>query len=76
MLTVRNNLASHLVIPRGNGTGGALKLTPKGLAMIEDSLSEEETDKEIKEGTKGDHPWIWRHRNTAGHGKEYDYHSE
>ncbi len=53
-----------------------LKLTPKGLAMIEDSLSEEETDKEIKEGTKGDHPWIWRHRNTAGHGKEYDYHSE
>jgi len=35
MLTVRNNLASHLVIPRGNGTGGALKLTPKGTAQVE-----------------------------------------
>jgi len=35
MLTVRNNLASHLVIPRGTGTGEALKLTPKGTAEVE-----------------------------------------
>ena len=35
MLTVKNNLASHLVIPRGTGTGGALKLTPKGTAQVE-----------------------------------------
>jgi hypothetical protein len=35
MLTVRNNLASHLVIPRGTGTGGALKLTPQGTAQVE-----------------------------------------
>jgi hypothetical protein len=35
MLTVRNNLASHLVIPRGTGTGEALKLTPRGTAEVE-----------------------------------------
>ena len=35
MLTVQNNLASHLVIPGAGPKGGALKLPPKGSVQVE-----------------------------------------
>ena len=35
MLTVQNNLASHLVIPGAGDKGGALKLSPKGSVQVE-----------------------------------------
>ena len=35
MLTVQNNLASHLVIPGAGDTGGCLKLPPKGSVQVE-----------------------------------------
>ena len=34
MLTVQNNLASHLVIPDGVGEGIALKVGPQGKAKV------------------------------------------
>ena len=37
MLTVTNNLTTHLVIPRATGTGKALMLTPKGTVQVEAS---------------------------------------
>ena len=35
MLTVQNNLASHLVIPEAGDKGGGLKLPPKGSVQVE-----------------------------------------
>ncbi len=35
MLTVTNNLPSHLVIPKGTDAGTALKLGPKASAKVE-----------------------------------------
>ena len=35
MLTVQNNLASHLVIPGAGDKGGGLKLPPKGSVKVE-----------------------------------------
>ena len=35
MLTVTNNLPSHLVIPKGADRGAALKLGPKASAKLE-----------------------------------------
>ena len=35
MLTVQNNLASHLVIPGAGDTGKALKLPPSGSVQVE-----------------------------------------
>jgi len=35
MLTVQNNLASHLVIPGAGAKGGGLKLPPKGSVKVE-----------------------------------------
>jgi len=35
MLTVQNNLASHLVIPGAGDKGGGLKLPPKGIVQVE-----------------------------------------
>lgn len=59
------------VIARG------LKLSAKGKAMIEQKMSDTDTDKHLKEGTSrenGAHPWIWRHGPTAS--TEYDYAAE
>ncbi|MSQ03713.1 MAG: DUF4157 domain-containing protein [Myxococcales bacterium] len=59
------------VIARG------LKLSAKGLAMIKQKMSDEDTEKQLKDGTSrenGAHPWIWRHGPTAS--TEYDYQSE
>jgi hypothetical protein len=35
MLTVTNNLPSHLVIPKGTDSGTALKLGPRASAKVE-----------------------------------------
>jgi len=35
MLTVQNNLASHLVIPGAGNKGEGLKLPPKGTVQVE-----------------------------------------
>jgi len=35
MLTVQNNLASHLVIPRAGDKGETLKLSPKGSVQVQ-----------------------------------------
>ena len=35
MLTVQNNLASHLVIPGAGNKGGGLRLPPKGSVQVE-----------------------------------------
>ena len=35
MLTVTNNLSSHLVIPKGSDGGVALKLAPKASAKVD-----------------------------------------
>ena len=46
MMTVTNNLATHLVVPNGGGDKLPLKLTPKGEAKIEKisaSLKDAET---------------------------------
>lgn len=59
------------VIARG------LKLSAKGLQMISQKMSDEDTDKHLKEGTSrenGAHPWIWRHGPTAS--TEYEYSAE
>lgn len=59
------------VIARG------LKLSAKGKAMINQKMSDEDTDKHLKEGTSrenGAHPWIWRHGPSAS--TEYDYSAE
>lgn len=51
-----------------------LKLSAKGLAMINQTFSEEKTQDELKKGTSredGAHPWIWRHGPSAS--TEYDY---
>jgi len=58
------------VIARG------LMLTRKGHAYINHSLSEEETETKIKEGTEGDKPWIWQHADAVGWGKDYEYEAE
>lgn len=51
-----------------------LKLSAKGLAMIEQSFDETRTDEELKKGTSrenGAHPWIWNHRDASF--DKYDY---
>ncbi len=56
------------VIARG------LKLSAKGLAMINQKFDDKQTGEELKKGTSrenGAHPWIWRHGSTAS--TEYDY---
>lgn len=56
------------VIARG------LKLSAKGLAMINQKFDEKQTEEELKKGISrenGAHPWIWRHGPTAS--TEYDY---
>ena len=53
-----------------------ISLNAMGLQVIEMSLSEEETDEKIKEGTSredGNKPWIWRHADAAASGKKYNY---
>jgi len=35
MLTIVNNLDSHLVVPHGAGTNAPLKLKPRGKAAVE-----------------------------------------
>jgi hypothetical protein len=53
-----------------------ISLNAMGLKIIEMSLSEEETDEKIKEGTSredGNKPWIWRHEDAAASGKKYNY---
>jgi hypothetical protein len=59
------------VIARG------LKLSAKGLAMINQKFNDKQTDEELKKGMSrenGAHPWIWRHGPTAR--TEYDYESD
>ncbi len=56
------------VIKRG------LKLNAAGQQLVKMALSEEETQSKIKEGTTGDHPWIWRHADAVKY-QRYDYHS-
>jgi hypothetical protein len=59
------------VIARG------LRLSAKGLAMINQTFDEKRTEEELKKGTSrenGNKPWIWRHGNAAR--TEYDYHAE
>lgn len=53
-----------------------LKLSQRGLAMIEQKYTDEESKEEIKKGTSredGAHPWIWNHGPTNQRGAEYDY---
>jgi competence ComEA-like helix-hairpin-helix protein len=50
-----------------------LRLTPKGQAWVNHSFDEKQTGEELKKGTEGDKPWIWRHENTTGRGRDYDY---
>lgn len=59
------------VIARG------LKLSAKGLAQIEQKMTDKETKKHLKEGSSrenGAHPWIWRHSDSAR--TEYDYQTD
>lgn len=55
------------VIARG------LRLSRKGHAWVNHSLSADETQEKIKEGTEGEKPWIWEHANAVGWGKDYEY---
>lgn len=49
-----------------------LRLSAKGEAMIQQSLDQETTDKELEKGTQGDHPWIWQHRDAvSGRARPY-----
>ena len=50
-----------------------LKLTAAGKQMPTAKLSDKETDKLIKDGRKGDHPWIWNHPTTPAQGHDYNY---
>ncbi len=59
------------VIARG------LKLSPKGLAQIQQKMSDKDTKKHLKEGSSrenGAHPWIWRHSDSAS--TEHDYQTD
>ena len=47
-----------------------LKLSAKGLQMINSKMSDEETDKEIDKSMGG---WIWGHEDAAAQGKKHDY---
>lgn len=56
------------VIKRG------IKLNASGLALVQTALSEEETQTKVKEGTTGEHPWIWRHADSVKY-QRHDYHT-
>ena len=58
------------VIARG------IQLTAKGHAWVNHSLSEDETQEQIKKGTEGDKPWIWQHANAAGRYTDFEYESD
>lgn len=51
-----------------------LKLTAKGIAMLNQALTDEVMEKELKQGTQGDHPWIWNHPDAAA--EKYAYVAE
>ena len=36
--------------------------------MIEHSMSDEQTEEEIKKGREGDKPWIWQHSDSTADG--------
>ncbi len=51
-----------------------LKLSRKGLAMINQKMDDKQTEEELKKGTSrenGAHPWIWNHGPAAR--TQYDY---
>ncbi len=47
-----------------------LKLTPEGERAIQQTMSEEATEKTVKDGLGG---WVWEHADTAAEGSDYDY---
>ncbi len=56
-----------------NAIKAGIRLNARGKAAITQKLDKAETEKLIKDGRKGDHPWIWNHANTAEQGHEYEY---
>jgi hypothetical protein len=74
----RDILLRHQV---GNASGSkakdiikkGLKLTAAGKQMLKAKLSDKETDKLLKDGRQGDHPWIWNHQTTPAQGHDYNY---
>ncbi len=56
-----------------NAIKAGLKLNARGRQMLNAKLSDEETDKLLKEGRQGDHPWIWNHPTTPARGRDYNY---
>ncbi|MBZ0231158.1 MAG: DUF4157 domain-containing protein [Deltaproteobacteria bacterium] len=74
----RKALLRHQV---GNASGKSpkdvikkgLRLTPLGRSTMQAKLSDKETDKLLKDGRQGDHPWIWNHPTTPAQGHDYNY---
>ena len=50
-----------------------IKLNAKGKAALTEKLSPKETEQLIKDGRKGDKPWIWNHADTFEPGREAEY---
>ncbi len=69
-LNVRNTVSGDATDVKAAIAAG-LSLSAKGRQMIAQSMSEEDTRKQIEKGTEGDHPWIWQHENAAN--TKYDY---
>ncbi len=50
-----------------------LKLSSRGLQMIQMSMTEKETDEKVKDGMGG---WVWQHEATTKGGHNFDYQTE
>lgn len=67
----------HTIVADGQNVkkviAAGLRLTAEGQAFIQQRMSKADTDKELKKGTSGDHPWIWQHADTESRGADYEY---
>ncbi len=56
-----------------NAIKAGIRLNERGKQMCQAKLSDKETDKLLKDGRKGDHPWIWSHPTTPSKGHDFNY---
>jgi hypothetical protein len=72
-LVLRHNTAVAGGKSAKNAIKAGLRLNAKGKAALTEKLDKKDTEQLIKDGRKGDHPWIWNHANTAEPGHEFNY---
>ena len=72
-LVLRHNVAVADGKSAKNAIKAGIKLNAKGKAALTEKLSPKDTEQLIKDGRKGDHPWIWNHPNTAEAGHDFNY---